>query len=954
MVNKPSIPALKFIPALVYFFLAFFIILTITYLFGYELLEGPLKGNDIGAALTEITWLAQHQGFGPRWYPLQNAGISLREWTYIGACYLPALLSQITTLTVIQATRLVAFLSVVLTSLGLYFYIWIKFKNQTMALLAGIFYPLSQMIWSWITIIGLYGQSVSFMYVMPTILFFDLYLEKRKKSWFLLAVLSLVVALISHFLTGLILFSVLAIYAFLLVLFKRGGWLNVRATMAAYLKIVIVTILLASFWLFPLLKYNAIAARNGFRAPPIDSITYIDLATVLGLKGPSFGPAAENLFWYSFFASSILIFASIGLTLALWKKEKIIIILSILFIFFIGYAALPGYWPAFFKLPLFRIWYFASISHRAFLISIIVLPVVAAYGCTGLASILATPLKNRKFVTAFLKTTLTLIIAAAGLILFRHSPPNQTSPCYQGYGLGRDTTINYCRLGDKLKDIKGLSHEGTPYESTVLGLIDELKITVSDRLDFSPILTPFSIVWNSYSQASIIPVYWNQMTLNNNLWGYQQGIFYNPVLPGNSTQVAELTKYFGINYVMLKGEINAVDRYPDSLWQTLPLKNAYQLNPLVKRFRQPVSLATWTARPTVLVIGRFAKQAYEIVFRLANAGMIPYDQALLVEGKDSGNIDDYTLSELKRFDVLLLYGYRYKNRDQAWKLIDQYVKEGGKVFVETGWQYINPDWQWPSTAEVLPIKKLEWQDFGTVWDLTVEDKEIVGQVDVTKFAEPIWQGQAWKISSSPQDNLRSWARPLISLKGYPILAAGVYGKGKIVWSGVNLLGHIFISQNEEEMKLMAKIIAWLKDAPANSEPANVIIKRDQPDKIEFILNQSTKTTTSLYWRETYFPDWKAVITEITEGKQKAQRNQLNIYRAGPNLMLMRLPPVEKGTTVVLKLEDSLVHLTAKMITILTLFLIFIWLIWEKWLKNFSLLKDKILKPVRGWWERDDK
>jgi hypothetical protein len=932
---------IKFIPAFIYFLLAGIIILIITYLFGYDLLEGPLKGNDIGAALTEVNWLAKYSGFGPRWYPLQNAGISLREWTYIGASYLPALLKHITSLTVVQALRLVAFLSVFLTSLGLYFYVWVKFKNQTMALLAGFFYPLSQMIWSWITVIGLYSQSVSFMYVMPTILFFDLYLEQRKKGWFLLTVFSLTIALISHFLTGLILFLVLALYVFLRVLFNKSGWFKFKEAIGGYLKIVLSTVFLSAFWLWPLLKYNAVAARNGFRAPLTESLTYVDIPTILGLKGPSFGPAAENMFWYSFFASSILVFAGIGFILSLWKKEKTIIILSILFLLFLGYAALPGYWPAFFKLPLFRFWYFASISHRAFLISIIVLPVIAAYGCAELASLIMTSVKNRKLLTTFLTAILTLVIAVGGLILLKHSPPDQDSPCYQGYGLGRNTIINYCRFWEKLKNIQGLSNEGTPYESTVLGLIDELKITAQNRLDFSPALSPLSIIWNSYSQSSIIPVYWNQMTLNNKFWGYQQIIYYSLVEPANSIKVAESAKYFGINYVLLKGKVDPTDRFPDSFWETIPLKNAalYQLDPIVKRFRELVSLATWTVKPSALVIGRLDKQAYEIVYRLANAGMIPYDQALLVEGKDSGKIDDYSMEELQKFDLLILYGYQYKNREKAWKLIDQYVKEGGKVFVETGWQYVNSDWQWSDTAEVLPLKQLEWKDFGHVWNLTANDDEIIGQLNLGKFSPPIWKDQSWKVSTSAINNLRSWAKPLISLNGYPLLAAGIYGKGKIVWSGANLLGHIYTYENEEEMKLFSQIISWLKETPTNPDLTSFTIQRKSPDKIKFTFNQSTQTTTSLYWRENYFPDWKTSVP---------------IYRAGPNFMLMRLPPLEKGTTITLELKDSPIHLIAKMLTFITLLLFLVWLIREKWLINFYWIKDKFFRIFGNWWNREEK
>src|SRR5205823_15003174 len=115
--------------------------------------------------------------------------------------------------------------------------------------------------------------------------------------------------------------------------------------------------------------------------------------------------------------------------------------------------------------------------------------------------------------------------------------------------------------------------------------------------------------------------------------------------------------------------------------------------------------AQWTGGNAVLVVGgsqTSGSDVYISVYERGAQGMLPFDQAWLVRGP-SPYIDDYSDQQLAGYKTIVLIGYRYNDRAAAWDRLDRWVKSGGSLYVDTGWQYVDPDWNAGPAPAALPV-----------------------------------------------------------------------------------------------------------------------------------------------------------------------------------------------------------------------------------------------------------
>lgn len=471
------------------------------------------------------------------------------------------------------------------------------------------------------------------------------------------------------------------------------------------------------------------------------------------------------------------------------------------------------------------------------------------------------------------------------------------------------------------------------------------------RIDVSPDLGRLAQDLTAFSRASQINSYTFQISLIHAMWGYQQNVFYAMEPTGLKDArphiLDEMAKWFGTEYVFLNPELDPVEVFEDAGWQPVlaeerlriwrhPSQPGYrflessassaeayvaagwravqEVGPLqIWRFPEAPGLATLTTRPTVLVISRADIRAYEPVFRLANRGAIPYEEALIVEGRE--RLDSYTLAELERFDALLLHGYTYKDSRRAWALLEEYVRRGGSLYVDTGWEWKLPEWQFARAPAVLPVSRLTWTQYGTS-GYRLEDSEIGGRIAPAKFDDLTWEGQPWSVSGVQRDEVRDWGRVVLSLGGRPLIVAGQYGQGRVVWSGMNLVSHA--AQSQEEIQLLHNLMAWLT-APREARDYPVSVTREDPDQVTFGLDLPPGGTLTLYWREAYSPDWHAYL----EGGQ-GRRQELPVYRGGPGFMLIRVPGQSGSERLVLEYRLPLVARLAGVLSAATLVLLLRW------------------------------
>lgn len=901
-----------------YFVIGISAIIFWTYLFGHPILESNLAGSDSGFHLSMITWIDRWFPRLPSWYPLQGVGTSaILQYPY-GAHYLVVLLSRASGLTITQAFRVTQFASVALTACGVYLLVWRKMQNQTMALIAGLLYPLSSAAWRWVLAIGLFSQSVSLIFFAPTFLLFDAYLlmssgqqssvtVRRRRLLLLAASTAFCLMMVTHITTAFVFAMTILLYVLVSTVSQRNG--RNLSTLIRHLGISFVAlipgIVLAAFWLVPFLYLSSLANRQGAIGQfALDQIPYLDLLSLIGLRGP---PEASPM-WAVILASPVVILAAVGLVLSL-ARSKTVLSLAIVSIAFAIFTAMPGIWLE--LVNVFKpLW--ANVYVRALIPTMIFLPAIAAYGAVELPRLIFNipnyligrfkrsqhlpdqRMTPRSILKSGFATLLGVALAAGSFVVLRHVPPGYGE--YQGYG----PTLRAEYWPFKFDNLKisinqwpqfTMSTEDRPITAQIANeLAEVLSLDEGNRLEMSPSLG-WLVEWLPlFTDSSQIDIYYYVASLNRPMWGYQSATYWQEDY-GSPHEVDEFARWLGIEYLILEEERNWVENFEDGIWQPIPLTGDNRFSNIdVRRFSESTGLASVFTKPDILVIGGYENGSYEKIFRLFNSGVIPYQEGTIVEG--SHWIDDYSLEALSQFELVLLYGYDYKNSDHAWDLLAEYVRGGGALYIETGWQYWTPDWQIDPAPPIFPVENLEWKLVMPSDELSLASDANWANIDVQQFAPMIWEDQPWGVST-PSRGLRNWASPVLEASGKPIVAVGDYGAGKVVWSGMNQVGHIrTYDNNKEEVAFFKSLLQWLLPTTGSSQVVQPEIIRDYPDRISLTIPGPVDQGTSLLWREAYAPGWAATV-EI-EGRIET----LPTYRAGPGLVLVPLPVSQEDEMIV--------------------------------------------------------
>jgi hypothetical protein len=473
------------------------------------------------------------------------------------------------------------------------------------------------------------------------------------------------------------------------------------------------------------------------------------------------------------------------------------------------------------------------------------------------------------------------------------------------------------------------------------------------RIDVSPYLGRLAQDLTTYADVSQINSYTYQITLIHEMWGYQQNVFYSReegvAENGNPTSLNSLAEWFGTLLVFLNPDSDRTEIYPAAGWsrdlaesemrilenpsepgykildaQSVDAQIALQagwkavaaLPPLeVWRNPRPTGLATVTTRPVVLVIGTPKSDAYMTLFRLANNGVLPYDEGFLVDGGPL--VDAYTPEQLRPFDAVVLDGYDYKNSRKAWATLSGYVQSGGSLFVDTGWQYWVPEWEFANAPDVLPVARTEWTDYGSASDYVLEDPGIAGDVQVSQFKPLAWEGQAWSVSGTQPEDVRQWGRVVLAAAGRPLIVAGEYGRGRVVWSGMNLVAHaVYQGENAQELGLLRNLLRWLVRYRQGGDLPILAMQRPDPDHVEISFQPAPDKTTWVYWREATYPGWHASVVD------SAGTSETPIYAAGPGFMLAPVPAQSEAVTVRLSWQPSLPGHLALVVSVIGIVLLF--------------------------------
>jgi hypothetical protein len=897
------------------------LISALSYVLGHGILDGVVIGNDSPLHVGYVEWLDRFFPYIPHWFPPEGTGESLLHGYPLLTHAMAILVHRLGGLTTLQSIHLLSFVAYPLTAVGVYLYSWSILKRQTISLVAAVLYLLAPISWTWLYNWGFFPQQVGMIFLAPTLIAFDRALQYqlsrgrggRGRLWFSLLVALFALGSLCHMLVGAAAgLGMASETLFLSIAAARGQRMNaLRGGAKILLLLGLVAGMILAAYFVPFFNYGQVANREGLNTPSVHQLHRIPLAQFFGLK--AINPL--EILTRMQFPILVTALAALGVAIALidaWRRSSdapkalavaLTLCMSVL------YAVTPSLVAI--VLGISQI-LFNFINFRSALILVMVLmPVVSAYGLWSGIWLIVHPhrlFKSRPdqrssmagggFSVGSLGTGILCLVALGALLVpsGRIASLSSTALAYGPTAVELSDIWGNAGGGKQTPLIDQLSVHNWPTFSlsdddptidTSKALVSALPPDRPLRIDISPYQGRLAMDLSVYADVSQINSYGFQLDLTHAMWGYQQNVFYSREDPvneyGNPRTLNGLAQWFGTKYVFLHSDQDPIDTYQAAGWE-----KTYE-NGTLQIWHDPSApdMATVTTRPTVLVIGTAKSDAYMTIFRMANDGMLPYDQAMLVEGRPE--VDSYTADELGAFDAVFLYGYDYKNGRKAWDTLATYVKQGGSLFVDTGWEFWVPEWQFEDAPDVLPVDRLTWTDYGPASTYELGEPEISGNVDVTKFKPLIWEGNPWTLSGADASDVRDWGRVVLSTGGRPLIVAGNYGQGKVVWSGMNLIGHArYGDPNAEEITFLGNIIRWLAGVGSGTDMQTPIMSRPDPDHVDLSFAAAPGDVTWLYWRESYYPDWHAFL----EGA--AGEREIPIYRGGPGLMLM---PVQSDSGV---------------------------------------------------------
>ncbi len=349
-----------------------------------------------------------------------------------------------------------------------------------------------------------------------------------------------------------------------------------------------------------------------------------------------------------------------------------------------------------------------------------------------------------------------------------------------------------------------------------------------------------------------------------------------------TTVKTQLAQALGIDAVVLSGaQAGRAADYEAMGWTQVSREPLAYVNP------QPSGLAAqWPGGTGVMVVGgtqNSVSELYNSVFEQATLGLMPFNSEWLVRGASS-YIDDYSEQQLHQYQGLLLLGYRYHDQSAAWSLLDRYVRDGGRLFVETGWQYVDPDWNAGQAPALLPVTSLTWGALDPAAPVMVQ-----GAPDPA-FGRFVYQGGGWGASSA--GSTRPGATELVRVGDRVVAARSNVGQGRVLWSGMNWIAHNAASGSPDEAAFLASQLDWLFAGDSGAGPQVSITPSWAGDGHATLALQASSGPSLVLFKESLFPGWSARLVTPT-GSQP-----VDLAGSEMDFMLAALPAVPAGSMLV--------------------------------------------------------
>jgi len=912
------------------------IILVVAYLLSWQILYSGPVGSDTLFHFHLARWVDSSFPGLHWWYRWDDHGIPYREGYPLAAHWMAVAVSRLGGLDLTQGMQLMQFAISPLGALGMYVFCAWRLRRPLAGLVAGVAYLLSPLTWTFLVDWGFFSNQTGTILFMPSVIALDVFFEewcagrhgwKSRLAAFTTIGLVALTGLVAPFLLGA---EVAAVFLYVLAI--RGGrpharakWVFLTAPM-----LVLGSFLLTAFWSLPQQEYLRLIASH---IPPraFDSALFPTwgLDQIFGLH-----PIRPTVvFDRSSISPAVWIPALAGVVSALWNSRARVF--AALVAFGVLTMVTTSLEAVTWGLPVvgFLIHARSGVTLVQFFV-----PVLAGLGVVEAPLLLGGTLakagrlgsRNRALAGMTL-VGMALVLASLGVGEYAQRVD------------GAPTALAYGGFEPSTNDLWG---RFPPGNAPPTGLAEQITNTsawraprvgcIIGRCTTGSATTAYRNLFTNPPQRALVDAHVPQLLMAfPDLTGGAQAYTYNFQLPASpeldnwmldnmisrrgTTVKAELAASLGIDAVVLGSTQTAQGADYGALgWRQVSDSPLTFVNP------NRSGLATeWPSAAVALVIGgdqQGNSHPYNDLFERATTGMIPFGSGWLARG-ESAYVDDYSADQIASFPTLLLVGYRYHDRNKAFGLLDSYVRAGGSLYIETGWQYVDPDWDLgSSTPSVLPIGELRW---GTL--------DPRAPVLLSGTPSPSWgsmtygaTGSGWGASSARASSIRAGAEALVTVGDRVVVARWEVGRGRVFWSGMNLIAHSAGAGSPTEDQFTAGAFAWLLHGGGTTQVDSALTWVGD-DQVRLGLARSSGPAWVLF-KESFAPGWAAELQWPDSSGVHSGTRSIPLVAGEADFMLARLDSVPPGSTLVFTYGPTAFEQAAWALSLGSLVALIVWLV----------------------------
>lgn len=177
------------------------------------------------------------------------------------------------------------------------------------------------------------------------------------------------------------------------------------------------------------------------------------------------------------------------------------------------------------------------------------------------------------------------------------------------------------------------------------------------------------------------------------------------------------------------------------------------------------------------------------------------DFKAFVYRNESLYIDDYTLEEIKNYEAVLIYNFKWHNQNDAEQLIRDYLNSGGTVIIDASGNLNGITYNLDNTIflDTHITRKAMYTNPLIEINPKIKNQELI----LSPFESE--DGSTWygaNYEPFGEDKIEN----LVTADGKTLIGIQKVGKGRIIWIGYNLVWHAFITENKAERKLIEDLV----------------------------------------------------------------------------------------------------------------------------------------------------